>query len=331
MMSPVHRVSAKEIAEHVRRAYGLQVTGMSVPEGRAHADAAVYRVEASRRAYFLKLTPEERSEPPPLARHLADKGIAEVLAPLRTLDGHLSSRLGEAVAVLFPFVEGDNGFLQPLSDEQWIALGRVVRSIHETVLPSEIAATMRVEAYSDRWRRETMRCLAIEPSVEHDDVARPYLEFLDVKRSVITRLVEHAAELAVVVAGRELPFVPCHGDLHAGNVLVRDDGSLTIVDWDDPVLAPKERDLMFVGAGIGGAWHRDEEAAAFYRGYGDVPVDREAVAYYRCERFVEDVAVFTAQILESRDDARGVMLGKFKSAFDANDVVQIAERTFAAL
>jgi spectinomycin phosphotransferase len=39
---------------------------------------------------------------------------------------------------------------------------------------------------------------------------------------------------------------------HAGNVVVGADNELTIVDWDEPILAPKERDLMFIGGGVDG-------------------------------------------------------------------------------
>jgi hypothetical protein len=42
--------------------------------------------------------------------------------------------------------------------------------------------------------------------------------------------------------------VLCHADRHGWTVLVRGDDEVAIVDWDEPLLAPKERDLMFVGA-----------------------------------------------------------------------------------
>ena len=44
-------------------------------------------------------------------------------------------------------------------------------------------------------------------------------------------------------------FVLCHSDIHGGNILIADTGELYVVDWDDPILAPKERDLMFIGGG----------------------------------------------------------------------------------
>jgi spectinomycin phosphotransferase len=254
---------------------------------------------------------------------------------LRTRDGQLSARLGDLQASLYPFVDGANGFRTPLNEDQWTALGSVVRAIHDMKLPSSVSEFMRKETYSDAWRRKTRRYLTVVPSEHPDDsVARELIGFLSSKGAEITMLVEHAEQLVPALRRRALPEVPCHGDLHAGNVLGDGVGSLTIVDWDDPVLAPKERDLMFVGGGVGGAWNREEESAAFYRGYGAVTVDAEALAYYRCERIVEDVAVFCDQLLLKGGDQgaeREQMFRKLVTAFDPNDVVEIAERTFAGL
>jgi spectinomycin phosphotransferase len=44
--------------------------------------------------------------------------------------------------------------------------------------------------------------------------------------------------------------VLCHADLHTWNVLVDGDGRLWLVDWDEAILAPRERDLMFLVGGI---------------------------------------------------------------------------------
>ena len=322
-------VPTGEIVEQVRRIYGLDTLHVALIAGRAHAEAAVYRLDDHERSYFLKLTPDQRGAPSPLARYLADSGISQVLAPLRTRDGQLAARLGDLQASLYPFVEGENGFQTPLKEDQWTALGSVVRAIHDVKLPPPVREFMRKEAYSDAWRSKTRRYLTLVPS-EHpgDSVARELIQLLSSNRTIITMLVEHAEQLVPALRRRALPEVPCHGDLHAGNVLADGARAIVIVDWDDPVLAPKERDLMFVGGGIGGAWNREEESAAFYRGYGAVTVDAEALAYYRCERIVEDVAVDRDQLLldvgGDQDADWEQMLLKLVAAFDPDGVVEIA-------
>jgi spectinomycin phosphotransferase len=326
--------TTQQIADHLREAYGLDARDVALIPDRTHAEATVYRVEAGGSSYFFKLT---RNQPPgslSVVQHLADAGITEVPAPVKSRDGSLTTHIGDLSAILYPFIEGENGFTHPLTDQQWIALGAAVRAIHDVELPPSLAATMRHEAYSDVWRSRVRGLMAgIETLEPDDEVSRGLVELLSTWRNTITKLFEHSELLAATLRKTPLPAVICHGDLHAGNVLVDDDRLLAIVDWDDPVLAPKERDLMFIGAGIGHVWNRPEESDAFYRGYGPTVVNADALAYYRCERVVEDIAVYYDQLMlpsASQGADHALMLQKLAEAFGSNDVVDIAERTFAA-
>ncbi|MEZ4836015.1 MAG: phosphotransferase [Caldilineaceae bacterium] len=81
---------------------------------------------------------------------------------------------------------------------------------------------------------------------------------------------------------RNLPHVLCHTDIHTANVLVDPGGDLHIVDWDQPLFAPKERDLMFfVQNGPGEPV--EPSVRHFFHGYGDTVIDWTALAYYRYE------------------------------------------------
>jgi spectinomycin phosphotransferase len=125
-------------------------------------------------------------------------------------------------------------------------------------------------------------------------VAAELAAFMKVKRDEIRHLVERASRLALAIQARPLELVLCHSDIHAGNLHITPDGLLYIVDWDNPVLAPKERDLMHFG---GSAVWNSAHAALFYQGYGQVEIDRKALAYYRCERIIQDIAEFCKQLL----------------------------------
>jgi spectinomycin phosphotransferase len=62
-------------------------------------------------------------------------------------------------------------------------------------------------------------------------------------------------------------------------------------------MAPKERDLMFIGGGVGGIWNSAREESLFYRGYGKTEIDPVALAYYRFERILQDIAPYAGQLL----------------------------------
>jgi spectinomycin phosphotransferase len=81
-------------------------------------------------------------------------------------------------------------------------------------------------------------------------------------------------------------------------VLVDADGQPWIVDWDEAVLAPRERDLMFVvGGGIGHDLVRPSDTDRFFQGYGQASIDPRLLAYYRCAWAVQDIAAYAEQVL----------------------------------
>jgi thiamine kinase-like enzyme len=69
-------------------------------------------------------------------------------------------------------------------------------------------------------------------------------------RAEIRTLVDRAEALGQWLQATAAPLVLCHADIHTGNVLLDTANNLWIVDWDETMLAPKERDLMFVVGGI---------------------------------------------------------------------------------
>ena len=108
-------------------------------------------------------------------------------------------------------------------------------------------------------------------------------------------------------------MVLCHADVHTGNLLLTEDQRLYVVDWDDAMLAPKERDLMFVLAEAGAG-----EQVSFFAGYGPTEIDARALAYYQHDLCVEDMGAFAEEILdiESAGTAtRTNSLKWFKSLF----------------
>ena len=128
----------------------------------------------------------------------------------------------------------------------------------------------------------------------------------------------------------------CHADIHAGNVLIDTNGALYLVDWDDAILAPKERDLMSIGAGLMGAGHTpQEEETLFYSTYGQTQIDSIALAYYRYERIIQDLAVECKEILltseggQNREQELRYLLSNFLPG-NTIDIAYRSDRTLRA-
>jgi spectinomycin phosphotransferase len=155
------------------------------------------------------------------------------------------------------------------------------------------------------------------------------LAFIKENEATIYRLVDRAEQLAKHLDHEQLKFVLCHSDIHGGNILIDQNNNIYVVDWDDPIMAPKERDLMFIGGGIGDVWNKPHEEALFYKGYGKTEVNRTLLTYYRHERIVEDLAIYGENILleTTKDEDRLKMYGHFMSMFGPKRVINIAFET----
>jgi spectinomycin phosphotransferase len=149
------------------------------------------------------------------------------------------------------------------------------------------------------------------------------------QREIIQHLVQCAERLAYKIQKQSPEFVLCHADIHAGNVLIAGDGALYLVDWDQPIMAAKERDLMFIGGGVANVWNNSHEEEFFYKGYGKCQINREILAYYRYERIVEDIAFYGQHLLLTTDGGkdREVMYNHFIAMFAPRGVIQIAFQT----
>jgi spectinomycin phosphotransferase len=313
----------------LQRDYGLRIIQVEfLPLGN-DMHTAVYRVVADdARPFFLKLRSGDFDQiSVAIPRLLSDQGMAQIIAPIATSTGQLWSRVDGFAVILSPFVDGQNGFEVTVSDRQRTALGAALKRLHTLTVPEELVQGIPREAYAPYWRDMVRGFQArAEDSAFSEPVAAQLTALLRAKRAVIDRLILRAEQLASLLQTQALDHVLCHADIHAGNLLIDANGSLYIVDWDTLIMAPKERDLMFIGAGIDDAWHNTHEQALFYQGYGATEVDRRSLAYYRYERIVEDIAAYCQQLLLTDQGGKDRQEGlrQLTSQFQPGSVIEIA-------
>jgi hypothetical protein len=143
-----------------------------------------------------------------------------------------------------------------LSPAQWRQLGAAVRQLHAVPLTPQLTRMVAREAFRPT-RRELLADVGalLATPARGEPVAGELAGFWRARQDVIGALVERADLLGRQLARRSFPQVLCHADLHTWNVLVDADQQLWIVDWDEAIVAPKERDMMFVGwAASGTGW-----------------------------------------------------------------------------
>jgi spectinomycin phosphotransferase len=324
-------ISDELIISRLEEEYGLPVAELTFLPLGADEGTAVYRlVKDDRTTFFLKLRKgfEEIAVAVPL--FLRSRGIQEILAPIESNSGHGWADFGEYKIILYPFLEGKDGFERELSDHHRQRLGSALKRVHSAHLPPELRRGIPRETFSPHWRAVLRN---FQPRVENgifpEPTAAKLAGFMQAKRVEIDRLLERAEELAAELQSKPLELVLCHSDFHGGNILISEGDELYIVDWDNPVLAPKERDLMFIGGGIDKIWKSEREEAVFYQGYGKTEIDRSVLAYYRYERIIEDLAVICQQLLSTEEGGadRQRSLGWFVSNFEPGNTLDIARKT----
>jgi len=327
------KLSDDSIAACLRDEYGLRAVQVSFLPLGADRNTSVYRVVSEDNdPYFLRLRRGSFGEVSVyLPKFLREQGVGQVIAPLTTTTGHLWTTLDSLTVILYPFVEGRNGYEVRLSDGHWRELGVALRRVHSVALPPALRRRIPVETFCPKWR-EMLRGILVRFGRESFDepLNAELAAFLRARRDTVLDLVARAERLAQALRREPAAWVLCHSDIHAGNVLLDEDGALHIVDWDDPIVAPKERDLMFIGGAQGFAGRTPgEEEVLFYAGYGQTQIDAAALAYYRYERIVQDIALFSEQILtaEKGNRDRVQSLQYLMSNFLPDGTIEIAYRS----
>lgn len=285
------------ILVNLKRDFGIAEPALEFLPLGADMGSAVYRCGP----WFVKL--RRKSVFTPLSvlvpRFLSERGIAGIIPPVSAQDGRLWSEFGEFNLILYPFIQGENANTRPLDEDLWQAFGRLMRSIHDLSLPADLAAQISHETFAGKWRDQIRAYLERETPPGADPIALETLDLLKRQRGTILGLLDDAERGAAEFGASQRPKVLCHTDNHAFNLIITPDQRLFLVDWDQPMLAMRERDLMFIGweLGFGGA-SRAEERRLFSRGYGPAEINAQAIFYYRCERILEDMAEFCWQILD---------------------------------
>lgn len=328
-------LSNKCIINCLKTVYNIEVVMLTPLLLGADMNASVYKADANDGlVYFIKLKYGHHHDIGVAIVGLLQNVGVQMIAPIKTIHGQPIQQIEDFTLIVYPFVEGQDGFSRQLRDEQWCTLGKMLKQVHEIEMPLSIQNKIRHEAYSSKWR-EIVRslCMHIEVKPLQNEIALKLWNFIQSNKLIIRRLVDRAEQLAQEIQCQTAKFVLCHSDIHGGNVLIEGNGTIYIVDWDDPIMAPKERDLMFIGGGVANIWNKPHEEKLFYQGYGNTVINKTILTYYRHERIVEDIAEYAQALLLTTDggENRIVMYRHFMDMFNPQGVVDIAFKTDESL
>lgn len=254
--------------------------------------AGVYRVESEQgTSYLLKATSRPFYELSCLVpRYLRDQGIISVVAPFPTRNNELWVRLDDWTVIIYPFIDGDTSWTG-MTDEQWKDVGATFKQIHQIPLPPKHFKSIRKETFDSTEYAGQIHAFEAQHLHAQDRNDAPECSIRSdwlAHQSTIHKALATLEKLAKALQKRNPPSVICHADLHPANLLREDAGHVFVIDWDEVMLAPKERDFIFVRVSPDDS----EElpgTPAFFQGYGETEIDWIALTYYRYERVIQDL------------------------------------------
>lgn len=276
------------LISQVAESYGIDLAELAPIDGGKDANAQAFRARTpDDREFFIKRKSDLTSAIE-ISVALYDQGNHAVLAPLRTLSGATSA----GNLLIYPYVEGTNGFQRDLELSHWCALGVALRGIHDTSLPGPVQSLLSKETFKvsgvDGFMALCDRQLIGEAGERLTNLIRE-------NRSDIERVVEQTRRYGDNSEAKDSTLVPCHADLHIGNILIDADERVHIIDWDTARLGPRECDLMFMVNGGIMNLHGIEEEQSFFAGYGHYDLDADLIAYYRYARVLEDFVAYAEE------------------------------------
>jgi spectinomycin phosphotransferase len=322
----------ERIISILQASFSIPATGIEFLPLGLDSSAWAYRVEAGNAAYFLKLRQEI---PNPagilIPRFLKEQGIEQVMAPLTTKDGEAWAKAEGFFFILYPFISGKRVIDAGMSDAHWVEFGSVLKRLHTTHLRPNLLSQIKREAFIPKQLGFAKELNAQIKVCKYDDpFQRELAGFWLENYEAISTILERTEVLSKRMQASNLEFILCHADAHTANLLLTNDDKLFIVDWDETLLAPKERDLLFVIGSIFNDPSQGRWEQRFFEGYGETEVDPLALAYYRYDWCVEDMGEFAKDVFAREslgDETKANSISWFKYLFAPGNSVETALRT----
>lgn len=299
-MKTAPNIDMDALLHDIAVAYGIHATAITfIPRGECSWG---YRIDtAGGEPYFLKLFRD--GSLPTWAAQLVYRlhsvcHIQQVSYPLPARSGEVLNTLAGFQAAIFPFIDGQSLFDLSSHRDTLYQLGRLLAQLHNChVLDSQCPRIEQFNAWGlEPYHRVLETCSATQTlpgaAGEAQRLLRPLTGRLE-------NLLENL--FSFQQKARQCAFIPCicHGDPTPGNILVAPGGEPYLIDWDDIILAPRERDLVF--------WEHDDvlfenmPSSPVLDGYrsiaGSFELDPDIIGFYHCQWTVGEIAAFGHRLL----------------------------------
>jgi spectinomycin phosphotransferase len=273
-------IRLEELKKILSGKYSINVTSINdAPRG--FVAETYYATDKSGTKYFIKVIDaksrhkEDILASLPVLTEMHQREITDINYPLKAIDGSLFYADKKIIFLVFNYVEGT--WKRNYDNSKFFNALKHIHELDSSSFRSEIKAENFEINFEDLWLNNFER-------LKHDKKLQSKLGssntfFMMIEKDFI--LFKRVIRKCKVASFKN---VITHGDA-PGNVLVNTGGEISIIDWDNLLLAPIERDLWF---------HRfDHTLKSVYPNY---QVNELVYTYYVLKRYFEDFAEYLAEI-----------------------------------
>jgi spectinomycin phosphotransferase len=246
-MMPDSNMNRSFLKKVIRDEFGIDIASFT-PVPKAEAVRAYSIESANGNRFFLKLYLNDTipNSAFRFAHDLSYKvGISNVVHPIRAKSGQLRIPTGESYLALFNLVAGKTAEEIKFNDGQLEKLGELLAKIHQS--KKIIGEYVVKENFEISFEAKFFAVFGEIDKLSQDspEYRKKVRLFLDPHREKFMEELATLRELQNKVRRMDLEFVNCHGEPSPGNVLSSDNNEVYLLDWDEPIFAPKEKDLLF--------------------------------------------------------------------------------------
>lgn len=230
-----------------------------------------------------------------------DFGITQMTPPpLRGATGLYANSLAPYEGVLLKYTDGTPSHEIELTEIQQRQIGALLGRIHRSKLHTRERPDPEDYGADIPETIERILAEATRPTRRYAPFHLKVLEGIQrVQSQIETRLTTFVDQQRMLWhdTGLRADSVVCHGDPSPANFIITPDDSVTLIDWDNPVYAPRERDLHAVQ-------HWPAVMEAYQSVVGEVTLRPQVLRFYDLMWELSDIAEFGRRILFQRQDNR---------------------------
>lgn len=282
----------QNISKLISNNYNINIKSIDIaPRGFV---GETYIINTENYKYFLKIFKNNRYftnvlQALPVLEELKDLGINYINYPLPTKEKALYFSKDKRFYILFNYIEGEN------TQEIDVIKGyEYLIKIHK--LTKKIKSPIKKETFDIAYKKEFEKGLRKYESIplieEHLEEVKKHWELF---KQLSNRLKRKSFNMYIT-----------HGDAF-GN-FIKQGKDLYIIDWDDLLLAPIERDLWFF-------FENTEVVDLYEKKFPGFIMNKDIIMYYIYNRFFDDMLGFF-ELLDEGQDREEVIKDIKKDCFD---------------